>query len=54
MLGGGAGQIKSGRHLRYRPGQPISNLYLSVLDKMNVPVERFGDSTGRLTLLSDL
>ena len=54
LIGGGAGQLTGGRHLRYPGGQPISNLYLSVLDKMNVPVERFGDSTGRLTLLSDI
>jgi hypothetical protein len=30
---------------------PMSNLFLSMLDRMNVPAEKFGDSTGRLERL---
>ena len=51
LVGGKAGQIQGGRHLRY-PGTPIANLFLTVLDKIGVPVENFGDSTGKLELPS--
>jgi hypothetical protein len=32
----------------------MANLYVSVLDKMAIPVDAFGDSTGRLPELADL
>ena len=51
LAGGGAGQIKGGRHLRYPSGTPLSNLFLRMLDIAGVPVDRFGDSTGQLNLL---
>jgi len=54
IAGGGAGQIKGGRHVRYGGDTPISNLYLTLLEKLQIPIERFGDSTGRLSLLSEL
>jgi uncharacterized protein DUF1552 len=54
LAGGGAGQIKGGRHLRLKYDTPMSNLHLTVLDKMGIPVERFGDSEGRIDLLSDV
>ena len=54
LAGGGAGQLRAGHHVRYAEGTPLTNLYLSLLDKLDVPVERFGDSTGRLQQLSDL
>ena len=54
LVGGGGGTIKGGRHLRYPGGTPITNLYLSMLDRMNVPVESIGDSTGRVEHLSDV
>jgi len=54
IAGAGAGQIKGGRHVRYGGNVPISNLYLTLLDKLQIPIERFGDSTGRLNLLSEL
>ena len=54
LAGGGAGQLRAGHHVRYAKGTPLTNLYLSLLDKLDVPVERFGDSTGRLQQLSDL
>ena len=52
MAGGGAGKIKSGRHLRYPGDTPMSNLYLTILDQLGIAVENFGDSTGKLELLS--
>jgi hypothetical protein len=54
LVGGGAGQIKGGRHLRFPKGTPVTNLHLTVLDKLGVPLENLGDSTGRLEQLADL
>ena len=54
LVGGGAGQIKGGRHIRYPKDTPVTNLFLSMLDKLGVPADRIGDSTGRLALLSDV
>jgi ABC-type polysaccharide transport system permease subunit len=50
LLVGGAGQLKGGRHLPYPIDTPMSNLLVSMLDKVGVSVERLGDSTGRLDL----
>ena len=52
VLGGGGGQLKSGRHIRYPDGTPLSNLYLTILDKLGIELEKFGDSNGKLDLLS--
>ena len=49
LAGRGGGTIKTGRHLRYPKETPLTNLYLSMLDRMGSPVDAFGDSTGRLT-----
>lgn len=50
LFGGGAGAIKGGRHLRYPEGTPISNLHLTMLDKLGMPVEDMRYSTGPLDL----
>ena len=52
VVGGGAGHLRGGRHLVYRSETPMTNLLLSLLDKAGVPVEKLGDSTGRVELLS--
>jgi hypothetical protein len=52
VAGGGAGQLKGGRHIRYAADTPLTNLHLTLLDKMGVPAEKLGDSTGRVDLLS--
>jgi hypothetical protein len=52
LLAGGASDLKSGRHIRYPKGPPLSNLQLTLLDKLGIPVENFGDSTGELDLLA--
>ena len=51
LAGGGTGKIKGGRHLRYPSGTPLANLHLRLLEMAEVPVEKFGDSTGNLKLL---
>jgi uncharacterized protein DUF1552 len=52
LVGGGAGKIKGGRHLRYPQGTPMTNLYLSMLDMAGIPLDNLGDSSGKLELLS--
>ncbi|HEY7680588.1 MAG TPA: hypothetical protein VIC04_08740, partial [Terriglobia bacterium] len=52
LLLGGGGQIKGGRHVRYPANTPMTNLLLTTLDMLQVPLERLGDSTGRLDLRS--
>ncbi|HIF74879.1 MAG TPA: DUF1552 domain-containing protein [Porticoccaceae bacterium] len=54
LLGGGSGSVKGGRHLRYSKGTPISNLHLTMLDKMGLPLDKIGNSTNALNLLSDV
>jgi hypothetical protein len=51
LAGGGAGQVKGNRHVVYPKDTPLNNLLLSMLEKASVPVEKFGDSTGRLDCL---
>jgi hypothetical protein len=47
LAGGGAGLVKGGRHVRYPDQtQRLTNLQLTLLNKLGVPTETFGDSTG--------
>ena len=52
VFGQGDGGIKGGRHLRYQADTPMANFYLTLVDKLGLPLEHFGDSTGKLELLS--
>jgi hypothetical protein len=52
VVGGGAGTLKGGRHVRFPADTPVTNLFLTVLDKMGIPVEALGDSTGRVAHLA--
>jgi hypothetical protein len=53
VLAGGKGAgVKSGRHIRYKPETPMNNLLLTLLDKVGVPGETLGDSTGKVDQLS--
>jgi len=54
LAGRANGTLRPGRHIRYADETPITNLYMSMLDRMGVPVEQIGDSTGRLEGLSEL
>jgi hypothetical protein len=54
LVGGGAGALKGGRHLVYPDDTPLTNLQLTLLDKLGVPVEKVGDSTGQFKELSEL
>ncbi len=50
VMGGGAGTLKGGRHLAYRDKPTMANLLVTLMDKMGVPVEKVGGSTGKLPL----
>ena len=48
IAGRAGGYIKSGRRVVYRRETPMCNLFLTMMDRMGVRMEHFGDSTGRL------
>jgi Protein of unknown function (DUF1552) len=50
LVGGGAGTLKGGRHLAFTDKPSMANLLVTLMDKMGVPVERVGGSTGHLPL----
>ena len=55
LLAGRAGNtLKPGRHMVYPEKTPLNNLFLSMLDRMGIPTETLGDSTGKLEHLSDI
>jgi hypothetical protein len=46
MVGRGGSKFQSGRSIIYRRETPMCNLFLTMMDRMGVPTEHFGDSTG--------
>ena len=52
LAGQGGGTLKSGRHLQYPKETPLNNLWLAMLNRMNVDMKQLGDSTGILEGLS--
>jgi len=54
VAGKGGGTLDPGRYIIYPEGTPMSNLWLSLMDRMETKVERHGDSTGRLEGLGSL
>ncbi len=54
LAGHGSGQLKPGRLVRYKPETPMSNMFVAMLDRMGVPADTLGDSSGKLGYLSDL
>lgn len=51
LAGGGCGTLKTGRHVRYSKETPLNNLWLSMLNRMQIEVAQLGDSTGTLANL---
>jgi hypothetical protein len=47
LAGGGAGNLKGGRHIRFK-NTPLANLHLTLMDQLGVHWDRIGDSTGRI------
>jgi hypothetical protein len=50
MAGRLNGAFKTGHHLQYTLDTPMSNLLLTLMDKVGVQIEKLGDSTGRLPI----
>ena len=48
VVGGGAGKMKGGRHIKYDTPTPLANLHLTLLDKTGIHLDSFGDSRGRV------
>ena len=48
FAGKAGGAVATGRHIRYAPNTPMTNLYVSMLDRVGVHGETLGDSTGKL------
>ena len=48
VAGGAAGGMKGNRHIRYAKPTPLANLHLSLLNKVGVRLDKFGDSTGKI------
>ena len=48
VVGGAAGKMKGGRHMKYTDHTPMTNLLVTMLDKVGVKPESLGDSTGTL------
>ncbi|QDV25587.1 DUF1552 domain-containing protein [Aureliella helgolandensis] len=53
VAGGASGGLSGGRHLRFDQPTPLSNLHLTLLNKVGVPLETFADSTGKIDSLFD-
>ncbi|HWP85033.1 MAG TPA: DUF1552 domain-containing protein [Terriglobia bacterium] len=50
LLEGGT-KHPGGRHIRYPQATPLANLYLTMFEKLGIPLDNIGDSTGKLNLL---
>jgi hypothetical protein len=48
IAGSAGGAFKTGRYVNYRRETPMCNLFLTMMDRMGVHIEDFGDSTGRV------
>jgi hypothetical protein len=46
VAGGAAGRMKGGRHIRFAKPTPLANLHLTLLNKVGVRLDSFGDSRG--------
>ena len=54
LAGGGGGTLDCGRHVQCADPTPMSNLHVTLMDKLGLPVERFGTSTGGIETLSNV
>lgn len=49
LAGGGCGTLTTERHLRFEKNTPLNNLWVSMLNRMDITIEKLGDSTGTLS-----
>lgn len=50
LVGGANGLIEGGRHIQYEAHTPLANLYLSLLDRLGIHQDSFGNSTGMIEI----
>jgi hypothetical protein len=50
VAGGASGALEGGRHLVAPKDTHMSNLLVALLDKVGVPLDKLGDSTGVISL----
>src|SRR5215469_15863265 len=50
LVGGHAGRIQGGRHIKYADKPSQANLLMTIMDRMGYPVEKVGGSTGKLAV----
>jgi hypothetical protein len=50
LAGGASGRLTGGRHLRHPKNTPMANLLLAMLEKFEIQSEKFGDSSGSLSI----
>jgi hypothetical protein len=50
LVGGGAGKLKGGRHLKFANKPSQANLLMTIMDKLDYPVDKVGGSTGKLPI----
>lgn len=51
FAGNGGGTVATGKHVKLAKNVPMNNLFLSMMDRMNIPIEQLGDSTGKFQTL---
>ena len=49
VAGSGGGRLATGQHLQFGPDTPLANLYVALLEAFGTPVERFADSSRKMT-----
>ncbi len=52
LAGRGCGTIKPGRHIVYPKETPLNNLWVGMLNRMEIKLQQLGDSTGELSGLA--
>lgn len=50
VVGNASGRLKGNRHIHVENRQPMSNVLLSMLQTLDIPLDSFGDSTGTVAL----
>jgi hypothetical protein len=53
VAGGASTGLRGGRHLKYEKGTPLANLHMTLLDRVGVHLDSFGDSNGSIDGLFD-
>ena len=51
LIGGGCGKLTGARHVRCPEHTPLANLHVALLNKVGVPTQTFGDSTGEVAAI---